>query len=160
MARNLEAGVVRLREAGVDVLLATGVDAADSPLMKATRSRVGIYNSLIWSMARRHGAYVVDLWGMRSLRDWRMWAEDRIHLTTDGHARVAQGALVGLGLTPDDAAWDDPLTPLPPTPRMQKAREDAAWVREHLYPWATRRLRGTSSGDDRSPKRPELTPLD
>ena len=105
-------------------------------------------------MARRHGAFVVDLWGMRSLRDWRMWAEDRIHLTTDGHARVAQGALVGLGLTPDDAAWDDPLTPLPPTPRMQKAREDAAWVREHLYPWATRRLRGTSSGDDRVAQAP------
>ena len=108
MARNLEAGVVRLREAGVDVLLGTGVDAADSPLVKATRSRVGIYNALIWSMARRHGAYVVDLWGMRSLRDWRMWAEDRIHLTTDGHARVAQGALVGLGLEPDDAALGRP----------------------------------------------------
>ena len=91
MARNLEAGVVRLREAGVDVLLGTGVDAADSPLVRATRSRVGIYNALIWSMARRHGAYVVDLWGMRSLRDWRMWAEDRIHLTTDGHARVGAG---------------------------------------------------------------------
>ena len=55
---------------------------------------------------------------MRSLRDWRMWADDRIHLTTDGHARVAQGALVGLGLAPDDAAWDDPLTPLPPAPRI------------------------------------------
>jgi hypothetical protein len=89
-----------------------------------------------------------------------MWAEDRIHLTTDGHARVAQAALVGLGLEPDDAGWDDPLTPLPPTPRMKKAREDAAWVREHLYPWATRRLRGKSSGDERVPKRPELTPLD
>jgi lysophospholipase L1-like esterase len=160
MARNLEAAVVRLRAAGVDVLLGTGVDASESPLVKATRSRVAIYNALIWSMARRHGAYVVDLWGMRSLRDWRMWAEDRIHLTTDGHARVAQAALVGLGLEPDDASWDDPLTPLPPTPRMQKAREDAAWVREHLYPWATRRLRGKSSGDERVPKRPELAPLD
>ena len=160
MARNLEAAVVRLRAAGVDVLLGTGVDAADSPLVKATRSRVAIYDALIWSMARRHGAYVVDLWGMRSLRDWRMWAEDRIHLTTDGHARVAQAALVGLGLEPDDAGWDDALQPLPPTPRMQKAREDAAWVREHLYPWATRRLRGKSSGDERVPKRPELSPVE
>ncbi len=160
MARNLEAGVVRLREAGVDVLLGTGVDSADSPLVKATRSRVAIYNALIWSMARRHGAYVVDLWGMRSLRDWRMWADDRIHLTTDGHARVAQGALVGLGLAPDAPDWDDPLAPLPATPRMRKAREDAAWVREHVYPWATRRLRGRSSGDERVPKRPELAPLE
>lgn len=160
MARNLEAAVVRLREAGADVLLGTGVDAADGALVRATRGRVALYNTHIWSMARRHGAYVVDLWGMRSLRDWRMWSEDRIHLTTEGHARVAQAALVGLGLTPDDPAWDDPLTPLPPTPRMRKAREDAAWMREHVYPWATRRLRKTSSGDRRLPKRPALTPLD
>ena len=143
------------------MLLGTGVDAVDSPLVRATRSRVGIYNSLIWSMARRHGAYVVDLWGMRSLRDWRMWAEDRIHLTTDGHARVAQAALVGLGLTPDDAALGRPARRrCRPRRGMQKAREDAAWVREHVYPWATRRLRGKSSGDERVPKRPELTPLD
>ena len=160
LARNLEARVVRLREAGIDVLLGTGYDASGSPLVSATRSRVGIYNSLIWSMARRHGAYVLDAWGMRSLADWRMWAEDRIHLTSEGHARVAQAALVGLGLEPDDPAWDDPLTPLPPTPRLTRARQDAQWVRVHVYPWATRRLRGQSSGDLRVPKRPQLSPLD
>ena len=160
MARNLEARVVRLRAAGIDVLLGTGYDAYGSPLVSATRSRVGIYNSLIWSMARRHGAYVLDAWGMRSLRDWRMWSEDRIHLTSEGHARVAQAALVGLGLAPDDDAWDDPLTPLPPTPRLARARQDAEWVRVHVYPWATRRLRGRSSGDLRVPKRPILTSLD
>ena len=160
MARNLEARVVRLREAGVDVLLGTGVDADDSPIVRATRPRVALYNTQIWSIARRHGAYVVDLWGMRSLRDWRMWADDRIHLTSDGHARVAQAALVGLGLEPDSTDWDDPLTPLPPTPRLMKARQDAEWVRVHAYPWATRRLRGRSSGDLRVPKRPQLSPLD
>ena len=120
MARNLEAAVVRLREAGVDVLLGTGVDAADSPLIKATRSRVAIYNALIWSMARRHGAYVVDLWGMRSLRDWRMWAEDRIHLTTDGHARVAQAALVGLGLSPTTPAGTTRSPPCRPRPGCRR----------------------------------------
>ncbi|NKY41267.1 SGNH/GDSL hydrolase family protein [Cellulomonas septica] len=160
LARLLEQAVVRLREAGVDVLLGTGVDASDSPLVRATRARVGIYNAHIWSIARRHGAHVVDLWGMRSLRDWRMWADDRIHLTSDGHARVAQAALVGLGLEPDEARWDDPLAPLPPTPRLEQLRGDAQWLREHVYPWATRRLRGRSSGDTRVPKRPALTPLD
>ncbi|WP_028046241.1 SGNH/GDSL hydrolase family protein [Cellulomonas sp. URHE0023] len=160
MARNLEARVVRLRAAGIDVLLGTGYDAYGSALFSATRNRVGIYNSLIWSMARRHGAYVLDVWGMRSLTDGRMWSEDRIHLTSEGHARVAQAALVGLGLEPDDAAWDDPLTALPPTPRLMRARQDAAWVRVHVYPWATRRLRGRSSGDLLTPKRPQLSPLD
>ncbi|MDT0167017.1 SGNH/GDSL hydrolase family protein [Actinotalea sp. AC32] len=159
LAADLEAAVVRLRDAGADVLLGTGMDAKDSPIISRTRGRVAVYNAHIWSIARRHDAYVLDLWGMRSLRDWRMWAPDRIHLTTEGHRRVAQAALVALGLEPDDAAWDDPLVPLPPLPRAARVREDAQWVREHVYPWATRRLRGRSSGDLRRPKRPALTPL-
>jgi lysophospholipase L1-like esterase len=160
LALALEDAVVRVRATGADVLLGTGLDAADSPLVRRTRGRVGVYNSHIWSIARRHGGHVLDLWGMRSLRDWRMWAPDRIHLTADGHARVAQAALVALGIAPDDAAWDDPLTPLPPTPRIQRAREDAQWLREHVYPWATRRLRGQSSGDARVAKRPYLAPVE
>jgi lysophospholipase L1-like esterase len=159
MARDLEDAVVRLRSTGADVLLGTGMDAKDSPLVSRTRGRVAVYNSHIWSIARRHGVHVVDVWGMRSLRDWRMWAPDRIHLTTEGHRRVAQGALAALGLEPEDPRWDDPLAPLPPSPRMARAREDVQWLREHVYPWATRRLRRTSSGDERRPKRPRPEPV-
>ena len=160
LAASLEAAVVGLRDAGVDVLLGTGMDAKDSPVMRRNRGRVAVLNSHIWSIARRHDAHVLDLWGMRSLRDWRMWAPDRIHLTTEGHRRVAQGALVALGLEPDDAAWDDPLAPLPPLPRVARVRADVAWWRAHAYPWATRRLRGRSSGDLRVAKRPELLPME
>jgi len=160
LAGRLEAAVVQARAAGADVLLSTGMNPADSALMRRTRHRVGLYNSYVWSIARRHDAHVLDLWGMQSLRDLRMWSDDRIHLTTDGHARVAQAALVGLGLVPDDPAWDDPLSPLPPAPRLEKAMADAVWLREHVYPWATRRLRNRSSGDLRSPKRPSLEPVD
>ncbi|MEE6273819.1 SGNH/GDSL hydrolase family protein [Georgenia wangjunii] len=159
LATRLETAVVRLREAGVDVLMATGIDPADSAVIRLTRSRVAVFNSHVWSIAHRHGAHVVDLWGMRSLRDWRMWAPDRIHLTTEGHERVAQAALVALGLAPDDAAWDDPLTPLPPVARADRVRSDVRWVREFAYPWAQRRLRRTSSGDARVPKRPQPLPL-
>ncbi|GEL95872.1 SGNH hydrolase [Cellulomonas composti] len=160
LARNLEAALVRLRTAGIDVLLSTGYDTAGSPLVRATRARIAVYNNHIWSMARRHGASVVDVWGVRSLGDWRMWSEDRIHLTTDGHTRVAQAALVGLGLQPDQENWDDPLAPLPPAPRIERWRGDAQWLRDHVYPWATRRLHGRSSGDLRMPKRPEPTPVE
>ena len=160
LAADLERAVGALRAAGADVLLATGMDAQDSPVVRRTRPRVAVLNSHVWSIARRHGAHVLDVWGMRSLRDWRMWAPDRIHLTTEGHRRVAQGALVALGLEPDDAAWDDPLTPLPSLPRTDQLRGDAAWVRAHVYPWATRRLRGRSSGDERRPKRPTLEPVE
>lgn len=160
LARDLEAGVVRLREAGIDVLLGTGVDSAGSPLVRATRNRVGVFNAHVWSIARRHGAYVLDLWGMRALLDWRMWADDRIHLTTEGHARVAQAALVGLGLAPDVPDWDEPPAPLPPVPRLAQVRDDARWAKVHLYPWATRRLHGTSSGAHRTAKRPNPSPVE
>lgn len=160
MARNLEVAVVRLRASGADVLLGTGMDTADSSIAWRTRSRIALFNSHLWSIARRHDAYVLDLWGMVSLRDGRLWSGDRIHLTSDGHARVAQGALVALGLAPDDAEWDDPLTPIPPAPRVERVMADAAWLREYVYPWATHRFHGTSSGDLLAPKRPTLGPVD
>ncbi|GMA30340.1 SGNH/GDSL hydrolase family protein [Litorihabitans aurantiacus] len=156
IAHTLEEAVVALRGAGTDVLLATGVNSHGAAIISSTRSRVGVFNSHVWSIARRHGAHVLDVWGMRSLADWRMWSADRIHLVADGHARVAQAALVGLGLEPDDAAWDDPLTPLDPLPARERLAADGAWLREHAYPWATRRLRRRSSGDARVPKQPDL----
>jgi lysophospholipase L1-like esterase len=157
LARTLEQAVARVRATGADVLLATGFDSSGSAIVSATRPRVGVYNAHIWSIARRHGAYVLDLWGMRHLRDIRMWSPDRIHLTSEAHARVAQGALVALGLEPDDAGWDEPLTPRPRLPRAEQARLDARWLRLYAYPWATRRLRGQSSGDTRMAKLPSLT---
>ncbi|WP_341359407.1 SGNH/GDSL hydrolase family protein [Georgenia sp. M64] len=161
LADILEGAVVRVRATGADVLLATGMDPHGSPLLRATRARVAVYNAHVWSLARRHGASVMDVWGMRSLRDWRMWAPDRIHLTTAGHERVAQAALVALGVGADDTAWDDPLAPLPPVARAERLRSDLLWARQYATPWIGRRLRRRSSGDTRPPKHAEpvvLTP--
>lgn len=155
----LESAVVEARRRGVDVLLGTGVDPAGSPVVRRTRPKVGLYNAGLWSIARRTGAHVLDLWGMRSLADWRMWAPDRIHLTTAGHERVAQGALVALGLVPDDGGWDDPLRPLPPVARADQWRADLRWAREYVYPWLQRRLRRRSSGDTVTAKRPLPLPV-
>lgn len=152
---RLERAIIKLRQAGIDVLMGTGMDARHSPIVNKTRGRTALYNANIWSIARRHGAYVLDLWGMRPLLDWRMWSEDRIHLTTEGHRRVTQAALVGLGLTPDDLHWAQPLEELPPAAQIDKMRDDAAWLKNHVFPWATRRLRRTSSGANKEAKRPE-----
>jgi lysophospholipase L1-like esterase len=156
LGARLERAVVRARAAGADVLLATGMDARATPVIRTTRPRVAVFNAHVWSIARRHGAHVLDVWGLRALQDWRMWAEDRIHLTTAGHERVTQAALVALGLAPDDAGWEDPLAPLPPVARAARLRQDLGWAREYAGPWVGRRLRRRSSGDTRLPKRPEL----
>jgi len=155
LARRLETAVVQLREAGSDVLLATGMDSHRTPLMRHTRSRVAVFNTHIWSMARRHGAYVVDLWGMGVLRDWSMWDDDRLHLTSDGHRLVADAALVALGLDPQRDDWCDPA----PVPVRAGLAADARWVRDHVAPWVNRHLHGRSSGDGRTGKRPHLDPL-
>lgn len=153
LADRLEAAVAHLREGGADVLLATGVDPVRSPLINLTRGKVATYNSHIWSIARRQQAFVLDLWGMKALQDRRMWATDRIHLTAEGHRRVALHALDALGA----GAGEDWATLLPPAPariRREAVREDAQWVREYVGPWVGRRLRGRSSGDTVQPKRP------
>jgi lysophospholipase L1-like esterase len=158
LADLLESAVETIREAGADVLLATGVDPVKSPIINLTRSKVALYNNHIWSIARRQGAFVVDLWGMRALQDRRMWAADRIHMTTEGHQRVAWQAAEVLGA----ASGNDWATPLPPSPavgRRATVREDAQWVREYVGPWVGRRLRRRSSGDTVTPKRPEPGPV-
>jgi hypothetical protein len=97
---------------------------------------------------------------MASIRDWRMWGEDRIHLNTEGHTRVAQAALVALGLRPSAPDWDNPLPPMTRGARADELREHAEWVKVHAAPWVQRRVRGTSSGEALQAKRPNLTPVD
>ena len=158
LADLLESAVRTLREAGADVLLATGVDPVKSPLINRTRGKVAVYNNHIWSIARRNRAFVLDLWGMRSLQDRRMWAADRIHLTAEGHQRVAWQAadVLGAGSGRD---WATPLPPGPAVRRSVAVRDDARWVREYVGPWVGRRLRGRSSGDTVAPKRPKAGPV-
>ncbi|HET7305045.1 MAG TPA: SGNH/GDSL hydrolase family protein [Segeticoccus sp.] len=160
LAGQLEDAVARLRATGADVLMATPTDPKDAPLVKVTRGRVATYIAHIWSIAARHGAFVLDQWGMTALQDWRMWAEDRIHMTSEGHRRVALNAFQALGFTPDDVEWSTPLPPAPPIGRRQAAAANARWARQYVGPWVQRRLRGTSSGDRVTAKRPQLLPID
>ena len=157
MARSVEDAVVRFRANGADVLIGLGVDAKESPIVRLTRSRTAIYNIHLVGIAARHGARIIDVWNMRSLRDWRMWHEDRIHLNRIGHERVAEAALVALGLEPTTPGWDEPLPPQAAMSRRERLDWNLTWGREHLAPWLARRARRTSSGVGRLAKHPEYT---
>lgn len=154
MAAAVEEAVVRFRKSGADVLLGLGVDAKDSPIVRLSRNRTAIYNIHLVGIAARHGAHLVDAWNMRSLRDWRMWHEDRLHLNALGHERLAQAALFGLGLEPDLPDWDAPLPLLPRMTPREQLDWNLAWGRDHLAPWLGRRIRRTSSGAGRTAKQP------
>jgi lysophospholipase L1-like esterase len=155
LAAALDGAVGRLRAAGADVLLATGVDPRATPIIRRIRGRVAVLNSHVWSLAERHGAAVLDQWGAPWLQDPRMWDTDRIHLTSEGHRRIALAAATALGVpVPGADGWRTPLPPRDPRPLTAAVAEEAAWVRGFVAPWVGRRLRGRSSGDGRTPKRP------
>ena len=156
LATRLEEAVVRLRNSAVDVLLATPTDTRDAGLFKALRGRHAVHAANLFTIAQRHGCFVVNLWGMAALRDWRMWADDRIHLTSEGHRRVALAALAALGHPTDPADWTSPLPPADRATRRQELRGHASWARTHAGPWVQRRLQGRSSGDTIGAKTPRL----
>ncbi len=159
VADRLEAAVVRARAAGIDVLLATPVDPAEAGLLSPLRPRHAIHTANVFTIAQRHGCYVLNLWTMRALRDWRMWAEDRVHPSTEGHRRIALAAQDALGLDTDRDDWWPRLPAADRATRRAELAEHAAWVRTHVSPWVQRRLSGRSSGDAITAKRPELSVL-
>lgn len=159
LADEIESAVVALREAGIQVLMVNGYDTeAASPLIRRVRSRVGIYNSHLWTIAQRHGCYMLDVWGLRELYTQEMWAEDRIHLSAKGHELVSRQALATLEGTPA-TRQGFAMPERPGRPVRQVVAEESAWVRTHLAPWVSRRLRRVSSGDGLEPKLPGLTPV-
>jgi lysophospholipase L1-like esterase len=159
LADRLRAAVVRIRATGADVLLATPTDTAHAGLFRALRGRHAVHTANLWTIAQDHGAHVLNLWGMRALQDWRMWGEDRIHLTTEGHRRVSRAALLALGIPESDEDWRTPLPPPGVVGRREQLAKHGAWAREHAGPWVQRRLRGESSGSALTAKRPELQPI-
>ncbi len=152
MAAAVEEAVVRFRQGGTDVLIGLGVDAKDSPIIRLTRNRTAIYNMHLVGVAARHGAYLLDVWNLRCLRDWRLWDVDRLHLNTLGHERVTQAALVALGLEPDRPDWDEPLPARAPMTRRERLEWNFTWGRDHVAPWLGRRIRRTSTGATRVAK--------
>ncbi|MFF1477919.1 SGNH/GDSL hydrolase family protein [Streptomyces sp. NPDC058301] len=131
----------------------------NGPVMERFRPRMEELFSHIEDLAAQHDALVVDLYGAAVLGDPRLWDVDRLHLTGEGHRRVAEAVWQKLGLP----AEDDWLAPLPygPQPRWATRRvADARFAQQHLAPWIVRRLTGRSSGDGRPAKRPELLPYD
>jgi lysophospholipase L1-like esterase len=158
IAATYEQAVAQLRAAGSDVVIFTGFDTRSTPVLRRVRGRVATYNGHLWSIANRHGCYMVDLWAMDVLRDPRAWSDDRLHLSTAGHVRVALRSAEVLGV-PVEGDWQAPWPLLPEVDWLDRRRADIRWTREHFLPWVGRHLRGRSSGDGLPPKRPELTPL-
>ncbi|MYS23145.1 Lysophospholipase L1 [Streptomyces sp. DvalAA-14] len=152
----LESSVARLAPACKQLVLMRS-PVRTGPVATRFLPRMEHVFGFIGELAQRHGALVVDLYGAGVLSDARMWADDRLHLTAEGHERVAEAVWQTLGL-PAAAEWTLALPPAVRAGWASRRGADLRFTREHLLPWIGRRLTGRSSGDGRPPKRPDLLP--
>lgn len=129
------------------------------PLAKILGTRVFEFNDAIRATCAKSGAILVDLAAHPIASDPRLWSDDRLHANSVGHARVADALAYFLGLPGTDTSWAEPLPDPPRATVMDVVRAEAAWGRRHLLPWIWRHLRGRSSGDGVTAKRPELAPV-
>lgn len=156
---EVEAMVSALREAGATVVAMTYPDPTRvMPAARPMRGRVLAFNDALRAIAARHGAVLVDL-QRDAIVDARLWADDRLHASSAGHARIAHATAQALGVEPDEDPWS-PLSPAEPLRRAHSMAREAAWAGRYMAPWILRRLRGRSSGDGLAAKRPELAPVE
>ncbi|MFF9850749.1 SGNH/GDSL hydrolase family protein [Streptomyces litmocidini] len=158
VAERFERAVADLTSAVGTVMVTTGFDTRGVTLLKHLRGKIATYNGHVRAVADRYGCPVLDLWSLKSVQDRRAWDDDRLHLSPEGHTRVALRAAQVVGL-PVPADPDQPWPPVPPRGTLEVRKDDIHWAREYLVPWIGRRLRGESSGDHVEAKRPDLMPL-
>ncbi|MGP8297306.1 SGNH/GDSL hydrolase family protein [Streptomyces inhibens] len=162
VAGHLEAMFAALTAAGARVATLTFPDAARiTPLARPMGSRVTALNDRIRAAADRHGVTVAETSRHAVVTDPRLWSADRLHASPLGHARIAAAVAHALQLPGSGDSWTHPLPPPPgpaPTP-WRTAATEVRWAAAFLGPWLARRLRGRSSGDGRTAKRPQLVPV-
>ncbi|MCX5609818.1 MULTISPECIES: SGNH/GDSL hydrolase family protein [unclassified Streptomyces] len=160
VAGHLEEMFAAFTAAGAHVVTVTVPDLGEiAPLARPLGSRVSGLNHHIRAAAARHGVTVAEIGPQPVATDRRLWSADRLHVSPVGHERIAAALAEALRLPGSDDSWTLPLPPLAAPGPLQAAGAELRWVAGFLGPWIGRRLRGRSSGDGRTAKRPELLPL-
>jgi lysophospholipase L1-like esterase len=151
--------IERLRSGGATVVAFAGFDPRRLPLGGRLSRRAITFNAEVRAAARvTPGVVLVDLWSMGVLDDPRMWAPDRLHLSSHGHERVAARVLEQLDRE-SSLDWRAPLPPAAPTRWTRRRLDDAEWGARYLVPWVGRRLRRRSSGQGLTAKVPVPGPV-
>ncbi|MFJ3724192.1 SGNH/GDSL hydrolase family protein [Streptomyces sp. NPDC090045] len=160
VAGHLEEMFAALTAAGVHVATVTFPDLGRIvPLARPLAPRLTDLNDRIRDAAARHGVSVAETARPEAVADPRMWTTDRLHASSLGHERIAAALAHAVGLAGSDDTWTHPLPPQAAGPPGSALAAELRWAAAFLGPWLGRRLRGRSSGDGRTAKRPTLLPL-
>ena len=129
------------------------------PVARPLIPRVTALNEGIRRTARRHGVVVAETALHPVAGDPRLWSSDRLHAGPLGHERIAAALAHALRLPGSDDTWTHPLPPQTLPTGLRAVGTELHWLAGFLGPWLLRRLRGRSSGDGRTAKRPLLHPV-
>jgi len=145
-----------LAATGCQIMVFTAIEsvAKSGKMQEIWEGRFSAFNKVVRDTAAEVGAIIIEATADPEIGSRRFLDKDRLHLNPAGHNRVAQGVLQKIG-GPHDPNWRSDLPPLPRRSFMKKIYEDIRWFITFLIPWMSRRIRGVSSGDGRSPKHVE-----
>ncbi|MDR2381899.1 MAG: SGNH/GDSL hydrolase family protein [Bifidobacteriaceae bacterium] len=136
--------------AGIKPVVLAGPDPSGGlPLARLIHRRAAELTAAAADLAAATDAFFINVFRDREIRRPGYWSEDRLHLNSAGHARVAALVLTALGIP----------APLPARPANPSAglSADLRFYRQHVGPWMGRRVRRRSSGDNRTAKYPAWT---
>lgn len=155
---DLDTIYATLADANITVVTTTFPSIAKIvPVAARLEPRLDVLNAAVRGATEKYGLRLIDVEHVEVMTDLRMWSSDRIHGSPLGHRALAAAAAEAVGLPGSDHAWAQPLDP--PFARASGVRGQLAmlrWGGAFLIPWLWRRIRGKSSGDGRTAKRPEL----
>lgn len=156
IADRLREGIVRLRRTGADVLIVTPF-VAPWPLLRILNRRTIRLAAELRRTAEETGAMLLDFTQDPDRIDERMWAADRVHLSSYGHRVLSYRAAAALGVegAAELGALDALMHDDAPEARITRI-STPAWMWTHVRPWAARRLRGRTAGDGLAPKHTTL----
>ncbi len=158
VASDIEAMYAELTASGCLVMGCT-FPLPRTGLTRKVAPRLQALNSAIRDAAERQSVHLVELEDIEQASDLRLWSADRIHLNPDGHQRLA-AAFNAIFRGNANDKWMEPLPPAPVATSARQAASEAMWIARFLFPKVIRMLRGRSSGDGRTAKRPQLSRLD
>ncbi|WP_051039511.1 SGNH/GDSL hydrolase family protein [Microbacterium sp. B24] len=138
----------RCDEEGVTLILLSGANpSAQLPMSRLIQRRGDLMSdAVVQRIAERPDVVRALNWPDAELSNPSFWSQDRLHMNSRGHHRVAARVLASLGERVPEGWWSMPEI----TDVARLAQRE--YMREHLGPWVRRRLTGTSSGDGRQPK--------
>ena len=148
-----EEGIRLLTNAGATVIIFTVIDKVEGKGKTAAlwHQRFSNFNENVRKVAARYPVILFEAKDAEFLNDRRFLAFDRLHMNSEGHRRLANAVLQGLGYE-FDPNWKVAPAVAKKKNKVVRVATNIVWVATFLIPWIWRRIRGKSSGDGRIAK--------